>query len=111
MLCLRSGRPAKGSLKRALAVLVAPAAPNPKAGCAGAHRFPLSRDPAVSFSTVAGEMEPVVHRIVQANIERFKLLLSTETDPSKRAMEICLLAEEEEKLAKMPKPESPRNAG
>ena len=56
-------------------------------------------------------MEPVVHRIVQANIERFKLLLSTETDPSKRAMEIRLLAEEEEKLAKMPKPQSPRNAG
>jgi len=28
-----------------------------------------------------------------------------ETDPTKRAMEIGLLAEEEEKLAKMPKPE------
>jgi hypothetical protein len=56
-------------------------------------------------------MEPVVHRIVQANIERFKLLLSTETDPSKRAMEIRLLAEEEERLAKMAKPKNPRNAG
>jgi len=57
-------------------------------------------------------MEPAVHRIAQANIERFKLLLSTETDPNKRAMEIRLLAEEEEeKLAKMPKPENPRNAG
>jgi hypothetical protein len=33
-------------------------------------------------------------------------LLSTEADPTKRAMEIRVLAEEEEeKLAKMPKPE------
>ena len=42
---------------------------------------------------------------IKANIERFKLLLTTEADPTKRAMEIRLLAEEEEKLAKMPKPE------
>ncbi len=49
--------------------------------------------------------------IIKANIERFKSLLLTETEPSKRAMEICLLAEEEDKLAKMPKPENPRNAG
>ncbi len=41
--------------------------------------------------------------IVQANIERFKLLLKTETDPKKRAMEIRLLAEEQEK--QVPKPE------
>jgi hypothetical protein len=33
--------------------------------------------------------------IVKANIERFKLLLKTETDPKKRAMEIRLLAEEQ----------------
>ena len=43
--------------------------------------------------------------IIKANVERFKLLLSTETDPTKWAMEIRLLAEEEEKLVKMPKPE------
>ena len=42
--------------------------------------------------------------IIQANIDRFKLLLQTETDPTKRAMEIRLLAEEEAKL--MPKPEN-----
>jgi hypothetical protein len=42
--------------------------------------------------------------IIQANIDRFKLLLKTETDPTKRAMEIRLLAEEEAKL--MPKPEN-----
>ena len=41
-----------------------------------------------------------MQRIVQANIERFKLLLQTETDPTKRAMEIRLLAEEEAKLPK-----------
>ena len=41
-------------------------------------------------------------RIAQANIDRFKLLLKTETDPTKRAMEICILGEEEAKL--LPKP-------
>ena len=43
-----------------------------------------------------------MYNIIKANIERFKLLLQTETDPTKRAMEIRLLAEEE---AKLPKPE------
>jgi hypothetical protein len=43
-----------------------------------------------------------VHRIIKANIERFKLLLQTETDPTKRAMEIRLLAEEEAKLKPIP---------
>ena len=42
-------------------------------------------------------------RIVQANIDRFKLLLETEADPTKRAMLIRLLAEEEAK--RVPKPE------
>ena len=41
--------------------------------------------------------------IIQANIDRFRLLLTTETDPKKRAMEICLLAEEQAK--QVPKPE------
>jgi len=35
--------------------------------------------------------------IVQANIDRFNLLLKTETDPTKRAMILRLLAEENEK--------------
>jgi hypothetical protein len=35
-----------------------------------------------------------VDKIVQANIDRFILLLTTETDPTKRAMIIRLLAEE-----------------
>jgi hypothetical protein len=39
-----------------------------------------------------------MHRIAQANIDKFKLLLEAETDPTKRAMIIRLLAEEEEKL-------------
>jgi hypothetical protein len=41
--------------------------------------------------------------IVKANIERYKLLLKTEADPEKRAMEIRLLAEEQAKEG--PKPE------
>jgi hypothetical protein len=47
-------------------------------------------------------MRTGVYRIIKANIDRFKLLLRTETDPTKRAMEIRLLAEEE---AKLPSPE------
>lgn len=39
-----------------------------------------------------------VRRIIKANIDTFKLLLKTETDPTKRAIEARLLAEEEEKL-------------
>jgi len=58
-----------------------------------------------NISAAAGEMEAAMRSIIKANVERFKLLLSTETDPTKRAMEIRLLAEEEEKLVKMPKPE------
>jgi hypothetical protein len=46
----------------------------------------------------ARNTELVVRRIVQANIEHFKLLLETETDPAKRAIIIRLLAEEEAKL-------------
>ena len=41
--------------------------------------------------------------IIQANIDRFKLLLTTEIDPKKRVMEIRLLAEERAK--QVPKPE------
>jgi len=51
-------------------------------------------------------MEAARQSVIKANIERFKLLLTTETDPTKRATEIRLLAEEEEKLAKnAPMPE------
>ena len=39
-----------------------------------------------------------MHRIIQANIDRFKLLLKTKTNPTKRAMLIKLLAEEEARL-------------
>ena len=44
------------------------------------------------------EGELAVRRIIKANIDTFKLLLKTETDPTKRAIEARLLAEEEEKL-------------
>jgi len=39
--------------------------------------------------------------IAQANVARFKLLLEAETDPTKRAMVLKLLAEEEAKLAQI----------
>lgn len=37
-------------------------------------------------------------RIIQANIDRFKLMLDAETDPAKRAMLCRLLAEQESEL-------------
>jgi hypothetical protein len=42
-----------------------------------------------------------MHRIIQSNIDRYKLLLETETDPTKRAMILRLLAEEEAKQVTM----------
>jgi hypothetical protein len=44
-----------------------------------------------------------MRRIIEANIERLKALLKTEVDPTKRAMELRILAEEEAKLAREPK--------
>ena len=44
--------------------------------------------------------------IAQANIDRFNLLLETETDPTKRAMIKTLLAEEIEKLNRVQVPEA-----
>jgi hypothetical protein len=50
-----------------------------------------------------------MRRIIQANIDRFNVLLETETDPIKRAMIIRLLAEEEDKEIKASsKPEAKR---
>jgi len=42
-----------------------------------------------------------MRRIIQANIDRFRDLLKTETDATKRTMEKCLLAEEESKLLQL----------
>lgn len=42
-----------------------------------------------------------MHRIIKANIDRFNKLLASESDPTKRAMELRLLAEEEDKLKKL----------
>lgn len=47
-----------------------------------------------------------MRRIIEANIERFRNLLKTEREPTKRAMEQRLLAEEEAKLAALSKPNS-----
>jgi hypothetical protein len=40
-----------------------------------------------------------MRRIIQANIDRFRLLQKTETDSTKQAMQARLLAEEETKLS------------
>lgn len=39
-----------------------------------------------------------MYGIAQANIDRFTLLLQTETDPAKRAMMIRVLGEEKDRL-------------
>jgi hypothetical protein len=44
---------------------------------------------------------PRARRIVELNIERFRELLKSETDPSKRQTIAKLLAEEEAKLARL----------
>jgi hypothetical protein len=46
--------------------------------------------------------EGVMKRIIQANIDRFKLMLDTETDTAKRAMLFRLLAEQEAELKAAP---------
>jgi hypothetical protein len=43
-------------------------------------------------------------RIVQANIDRFKLMLEEETDPAKRSMIHRLLTEQEAELKKVDEP-------
>ena len=43
-----------------------------------------------------------MRRIIQANIDRFQDLLKTETDATKRTMEMRLLAEEEAKMKQLP---------
>ena len=48
-----------------------------------------------------------MYRIVQANIDKFKSLLETEIDPTKRAMLLRLLAEyENERRKAATKPEA-----
>lgn len=42
-----------------------------------------------------------MRRIVEANINRFKLLLESEADPAKREIEKRLLAEEQAKLKEL----------
>lgn len=51
-----------------------------------------------------------MYGIIEANIVRYKELLSTETDPAKRAMIIRLLGEEEAKQKQVPKPASKEQA-
>jgi hypothetical protein len=46
-------------------------------------------------------MSPSVRMIIELNIRRYRELLETETDPSKRQTIEQLLAEEEAKLARL----------
>jgi len=46
-----------------------------------------------------------MHKIAQANIDRFDALIKDETDPVKRSLIVRLRAEELEKLESAPKPE------
>ena len=55
--------------------------------------------------TNAGRGGCGMDRIIQANIDRFKALLKSETDETKRAVITRLLAEEEAKLTKLAEPE------
>jgi hypothetical protein len=55
----------------------------------------------VRWAVQFAQEEVAMHRIIQANIDRFKLLLETETDPTKRIMITRLLHEEE--LKQVPK--------
>jgi hypothetical protein len=57
---------------------------------------------AASTRCCGGPWEFDMRRIIQANIDRLKELLKTETDPTKRAMEARLLAEEELKQKHLP---------
>ena len=62
----------------------------------------------VELSRCAGLTGPIgteafVDQIAQANIDRFNLLLETETDPTKRAMILRILDEEKERLKALTK--------
>lgn len=46
-----------------------------------------------------------MRRIAQANVDKLSALLTTETDPTRRAMELKLLAEEAAKLAEPSDPD------
>lgn len=53
-------------------------------------------------------MHIAVRNIAQANVDRFEALLQTETEPTKRAMLVRLIAEEKEKLKA---PKTPKEEG
>lgn len=56
----------------------------------------------IFYDDGGGEVGVDMRRIIQANINKLKELLKTETDPTKRAMEARLLAEEEAKQRRLP---------
>lgn len=65
-------------------------------------RVPAPNTQSMLRTAQAVRSDPIVGghmiRIIRANIDRFKLLLEDETDPTKRALLSRLLVEEEQKL-------------
>jgi hypothetical protein len=64
----------------------------------------------IAVAALAG-WEFAVRRIIQANIDKFKLLLKDETDPTKRVVVRRLLDEEEVKLKDLTEHKNQRKEG
>ena len=80
--------------------------PARKPGCLGAY-LPTGRAIRLDYlvaqrATDLSDWMYALRKIIQANIDRFMNLLKTETDPTRRAMETRLLADEEAKLKQLP---------
>ncbi len=56
-------------------------------------------------------MGNIVKMVIEANIDRFKAMLKTEIDPTKRAITARLLSEEEAKLTQMAQSEKRKPSG
>jgi len=80
--------------------------PARKPGCLGVYLPTAARSGSTIFvvqrATDLSNWMYALRRIIQANIDRFMNLLKTETDPTRRAMETRLLADEEAKLKQLP---------
>ena len=68
-----------------------------------ARALPAKNEFEPAATALLADQEAFVDKIAQANIDRFNLLLETETDPIKRAMMIRVLDEEKEKLKALTK--------
>jgi hypothetical protein len=64
----------------------------------------VSRPPALRAASVD-------RTIARLNVERFRKLLAAEKDEAKRRADLCLLADEQAKLAALDKPPVPTDKG